>query len=218
MRDLAQTLYNYLCVVDKPKKADIVIGFGSFDGRVAITCGKYYEDSLASKVLFTGGRGSGTADIVGAEADWYYNLTKEAKIIIDEEDIFCENKSTNTSENVSFSVEMLSSKNPPIRFGVEIKTAAISTTPYRQRRVMLTCQKALTGVSFINIPPKSSYEEDERLFAEKGIDFIKTLKGEIDRIIKYGKAGYIAQTHIENIIYDAYVAIAEKIGESCELR
>ena len=64
----ASFLYKYLSLSEKPRKADLVIGFGIDDMRVPDTCSRLYQQSLVPLILFTGGAGRGSGTLKAPEA------------------------------------------------------------------------------------------------------------------------------------------------------
>ena len=95
--ETAKRIFQYLCIRDETfTKADLVIGFGHFDLRIPKLCGVVYESGHAAKVLLTGGRGAGTADLQDAEANVFREILRETFPKIPPEDVFVENVSANT--------------------------------------------------------------------------------------------------------------------------
>lgn len=183
-------IFKYLSISEKIEKVDLIIGFGHFDLRIPELCCELYSKGYGKRILFTGGIGAGTADLGQAEAQAFNQVAIKNKI--PENKVIIEDKSTNTSENIDFSMELI--KNLPDKF--IFKSAILVASPYRQRRVYLACRKKLPGVKLINHPPKSSLEEDVELFRNKNQNLKELLLGEIDRIIKYGERGWIEKEKV----------------------
>lgn len=188
----AHDIYEYLALRDGDhSSADIVIGFGHFDKRIAHRCADVFHDGCAPRILFTGGRGAGTADIAASEARFLRDQALRHRPGLDPAAILTECGSTNTSGNMLLSAQLLARLDPPLRFGHEIRRALIVATPYRQRRVWLTCRKIAPAVDFVNSPPASTFTADARMMASKGLDLIQGLRGEIERLERYARLGYI---------------------------
>jgi len=175
--------FDFLFLKDKLVPSDIIIGFGCFDLKIARHCAGLLKDGYAPLLAFTGGMGAGTMDLGEPEAIAFARVAEhlgvpKAKMII-------ESQSTNTPENVKFLKAILDEKR------IHVRKAIISASPYRQRRVWLTCRKILPDIEFINSPPESDYCTEKELYSSKGQDFDNLLKGEIERIIRYGKMGHI---------------------------
>lgn len=202
---LAKEIFEYLYVFSEViPYSDVIIGFGHFDLKIPRYCGGLYMNGYARRIIFTGGIGSGTADLGKAEAVSFREELRQRHPSISAEAVIVEDRSTNTSENVQFTAQRLETEYPDFTFGEQIKKAIIVANAYRQRRVFLTCRRNLPEVEFYNSPPTTTFEEELRLFASKGCNFIDLLIGEIDRIIQYGEKGYILQEAIPKKIYDNY--------------
>jgi hypothetical protein len=187
-------LFDYLCLQDKvPARADLVIGFGHFDPAIPERCAQLYQQLNARAILFTGGIGAGTADLNQAEADYFHNTCHAAHPDIPAKNIFVENRSTNTSENILFSIALLKTQSPDWHFESGIQRAALVATPYRQRRVYLTFKKLLPHIELFNLPPERTLEANRKLFANKGEHLDDLLVPELDRILTYPDKGWIVR-------------------------
>jgi uncharacterized SAM-binding protein YcdF (DUF218 family) len=205
---LAKEIFEYLYLFSEVlPHSDVIIGFGHFDLKIPRHCGELYMDGYARRIIFTGGIGSGTADLGQAEAVVFKEELRRRYPSVSTEAVIVEDRSTNTSENVQFTAEKLEMKYPDFTFGEQIKKAIIVANAYRQRRVFLTCRRNLPQVEFYNAPPATTFDEELRLFSSKGFDFVELLIGEIDRLIRYGEKEYILQENIPKKIYDSYVTL-----------
>lgn len=194
----AESVWNYLAAKDILAPADFIIGFGHFDRRIPAHCASLYKESKAPKIVFTGGVGSGSASLTKAEAEFFRD--EAIKLGVPEADIIVESNSTNTPENVKNSVAVLD--------GLGYSEACSSSfimvaTPYRQRRVRLTCRKHLPNATLFSSPPESSYAADLVLFNAEGEHLEHLLVGELERIQKYGEKGDIASEDIPLAILQA---------------
>jgi DUF218 domain len=200
----ARLVFEFLSLSDNaPDAADLVIGFGHWDRRIPARCCALFEAGLAPRILFAGGRGAGTADIVGSEAEFFREEARRRSPGIPDSAFVLETQSTNTAENVRYAVDLLASARPPLRLGRELTRAILVATPYRQRRVWLTCRKLLPGVALFNLPPASEYEEDAALFRGEGQDLPAWLPGEVERLTKYADLGYIERSTVPVEIVEA---------------
>lgn len=182
----AHLLFEFLSPSDQaPDTADLIIGFGHWDARIPRRCCDLFDAGIAPRLLFTGGRGAGTADITGTEAEFFREQARYWAPHIPDSAFLLERQSTNTGENVQNAVALLASLHPPLRVGQGLTRLVIVATPYRQRRVWLTCRKLLPDVALFNLPPASEYEEDAALFRTKGQDLSAWLPGEVERLTRY---------------------------------
>jgi uncharacterized SAM-binding protein YcdF (DUF218 family) len=193
-------VYHFLSPRDKEIKADLIIGFGHFDLRIAEQCAILLNKCLATRILFTGGFGAGSGDFRKPEAIEFQNYIKKYYPDIDQKNILIEKKSTNTSENIKNSIRLLK-KNGIFN---DIHRIILVATTTRQLRVYLTALKLFHNIKIINIPPKSSYNIDLKMYKKTGIDFNKHLLGELKRIKEYPKMGFISKIHIPDEIENLY--------------
>ena len=59
-RNAAWALWRFHCVYDEPCPADVIIGLGFYDTRVADRCAAMFHDGLAPRIVFTGASGNWT--------------------------------------------------------------------------------------------------------------------------------------------------------------
>merc|ERR1712232_597433 len=84
-----------------------------------------------------------------------------------------ETASTNTPENV---------RNTCAAGLLEgCSTVVAIATPYRQRRVMLTCRKHAPDICWVSHPPDTDLKQDMRVYADKGLDLVSLMIGEVGR-------------------------------------
>jgi hypothetical protein len=187
----ARTAFEYLRIGDRAHAvADLAIGFGHFDLGIARKCADIYRGGRAGLVMFTGGRGSGTADITGPEADHFRAELRRYAPGIPRGVVMLERESTNTAENISFSLDVLRMAGK-FQAGVP-ESAILVASPYRERRVLLTARKMMPGTTLYCSPPESSYERECDLFAAKGQNLDLLVAGELERIVQYQTKGWIA--------------------------
>ena len=199
---LAKDIFEYLYISsDSIPHADVIIGFGHFDLKIPQQCGRLYQHGAAERIIFTGGIGSGTADLGKAEAVAFAEELRKTYPSLPDDIVILEDSSTNTSENIQFTIQKLQTHYPNFTFNNQIVEAILVANAYRQRRVFLTCRRNLPQVRFYNAPPKTAFEEEFQLFSSKEQDLIDLLIGEIDRLIRYGEKGYLLQEKIPEDIY-----------------
>lgn len=201
----AKQIFDYLYVKDdKDISADLIIGFGHFDLRIPRRCAELYQKGLAKKILFTGGRGAGSADLKEAEAIAFCKTLRSEYPEISSGDIIVESESTNTGENILMSNTALKKRNNGFCFENGISSVIAVASPYRQRRVWRTLQKHLPRIKLYNRPPETKYEKETALFRKKGENFIQLLIGEVERIRDYPDKGYMACERMPQIVLVAY--------------
>jgi uncharacterized SAM-binding protein YcdF (DUF218 family) len=212
MRDAqaARLVFDFLSVrAALPPDADLIVGFGHFDRRVPHTCCDAWRTLAGGHrgrplhVLFAGGRGAGTADVEGSEAAFFRRAAREYAPDIPSSAFLLETNSTNTSENLVNALDVLAAAEPSLRPGAGLRRVVLVATPYRQRRVWLTCLRRLPGVELFNHPPRSSYDEDVAVFQAKGQDLADLLPGEVERITQYADLGYLERSEVPAEVADA---------------
>jgi uncharacterized SAM-binding protein YcdF (DUF218 family) len=199
-RDEFTTLFNWLYLLDQPKPVELIIGFGHFDEKIPEQCATLYKIGVANRILFTGGTGAGSVGLEIPESRAFLNYIREHHPDIPKEHVLVEDKSTNTGENLSFSLKKISE----VGFCAhEIPlSAALVATAYRQRRVFLTARKQMPVSQLVNLPPLTSYAEDLLMFSSRNQDLTLLLKEEIERILTYPIKGYIEKQSIPVQILD----------------
>jgi hypothetical protein len=200
-REAAEALFEYLALRDAaPDHADIIIGFGHFDAKIPRMCGTLWRQGMAPRILFTGGIGAGTADLGQPEALYFREELRHCCPEIPESQVLVEPDSRHTGENVAYSIALLARVTPEACFGRGVTRAILVAATYRQRRVWLTCRHLLPAVHFVNLPPVTSFAQELDLFRGKSQDLLALMVGEVDRIVRYGEAGYIQATPIRDAV------------------
>lgn len=205
----ARTAFAYLSATDPlPKTAtDVVIGFGMFDLSLPRFCGELFRDSRARHVIFTGGIGAGTADLGGAEANAWGDELLRADPQFPRDRLILENRSTNTTENIQFTAELLTRLHPQLAFGTGIRSALVVASPSRLRRVKLAMMHWQPAVRLTRCRPATSYEREHALYTSKGQDFVAHLTGELDRLVSYPSRGWIAHEPLPSEVVEAHAVL-----------
>ena len=214
----ARALFDYLAVRSPElMQADVIIGFGHFDPKIPARCGELYHLGYASRLLFTGGIGAGTADLVQPEAIYFLEETRRRYPDIPERDIIVESESTHTGENVQYSLQRIKERGGMQGSGSELQRVILVANAYRQRRVWLTWRHYAPGMEALNAPPETTFEDEWDLFKEKERDLIGLLVGEVDRILHYGARGFMIQVEVPEMILEAWSRLRD-LGYGYEAR
>lgn len=212
----AKILFNYLYLRDLHlEKADLIIGFGHFDMKIPQHCARLYQEGYAAKVLFSGGRGAGSADLTKPEAVAFKEefLMRIPDPGLSEGDIIIEDQSTNTGENIALSQAVLKNRNPEFHFERGITAVIAVASPYRQKRVYLTLQKNQPQLRVYNAPPPTDFDTELKLYAAKKENFITALIGELERIKRYPQRGFIVAAAVPPQVEMAYQDLKRIIKE-----
>lgn len=193
--EAARTALDYLAATDPlpARAADAVIGFGTFDLTLASFCGQLYTAGHARRIVFTGGLGAGTADLGKPEADAWQQQLAATYPRIPAEHVLIENRSTNTGENIAFTQQMLLRSDARNSLGQGIKNVLIVASPSRLRRVKLTLACMHPALEVTRVLPAWNFDHERTLHEAKGIDYLRHLLGELDRIVEYAERGWIAR-------------------------
>jgi uncharacterized SAM-binding protein YcdF (DUF218 family) len=191
--------------------ADILIGFGHFDMRIPRQCGRLYREGYSSKILLSGGRGAGTADLKDAEGVEFERELKKTYPDIPAENIIVESESTNTGDNIRFSESILKKIDPRFCFEKGIQRAIAVACPYRQRRVWLCMKKLFPEVEIISVPPDTTFEYEMELYKSKRQDLILLIAGEMERIKTYPAKGFTVPAEIPDAVNEAWIGLNEAL-------
>ena len=206
--EAGSAIFDYLRLEDPlPRETGLIIGFGHFDLRIPRLCGELYQKYKAP-VLFTGGTGSGTADLGRPEADAFRDELNSLFPGIPPDQVLAENRSSNTTENILFSGILwreTTGKSFP-------DSAILVATPYRQRRVFQTCEKNLGSRRFFNAPVPSTFSAELQRFRSKGQDLLTLLAGEIERLVVYAEKGCITAEKVPRQILDLCETIRQALN------
>ena len=208
----AEILFNYLTVSDPIEPADIIIGFGHFDLAIPEKCYQLYELGYGKKILFNGGVGSGSGSFTKPEAIEFrdYLKAKDHQVL---KDVIVEPDSTNTGENVMFSIRAMAEHSPDFNFSNHIHSAILITNSFRQRRVALTMRKHLPHVKVYNAVPATTMQKEIELFKRENQDIVPQMPAELDRILLYPGKGYIVSEQVPVEVVSASDALKQSLKQ-----
>lgn len=208
-----ERLYSFLALNTPrpPESLDVALGFGHFDLRIVDVCARAFLRGEVSWLLFTGGLGAGTADLGKPEALAFLDYLRAQYPEIPEKRIILETQSTNTGENIRFSIELLARTRPLLAFGQGLRSALLVATPYRMRRVLYTFRLFLPGVNAWCQTPEVGFSRDKQLFASKGQDFEALLLGELDRLVTYPQRGWMLPAELPAPLLALREALARRV-------
>jgi len=192
----AQIVWDYLQIKSSRRKADCIIVMTSKDLSVADRGTRYFFDDLAPFIVVTGGYGRLTPkEWKKPEAEMFSEYM--VKLGMPREKMVIENKSTNTSENILLTKEMLKKK------GIKIKSAIFVMTPTVERRAYAMFRKKWPELKIYPPYPKVEYEEYVgRVLPKKEV--LNLLVGEIARLNVYGRKGYLVKQRIPSRVNLAF--------------
>ncbi len=191
---LAKKIWDYHRMNQKLKKADCILVLGGNDIRVAERGAELFLQGYAPLIIFSGGKGKVTKKIFKKpEAQFFAEVaTKKG---IPKEKILIEDKSTNTSENIKFTKELLRKKN------IEIGSFLVIDTPYKERRIFATFKKLYPKENFSVTSPKIKFEDCSSQHLSKE-ECINLMVCNLQRIKDYPiKRFQIYQEIPKNVLY-----------------
>ncbi|MBA8877810.1 YdcF family protein [Phyllobacterium myrsinacearum] len=189
----ARVLWDFHLVYDPLSPADLIIGLGSYDLRVADRCAKLFDQGLAPKILFTGKAGNWTNHLYDTtEAEAFAAHAKGAGVAADA--ILIEPNATNIGENIRFARAMA---------GEAIKHIIIVTKPQTQRRAFATVRAQWPDVNALVTAPLHGFE-DQPLTTYPLDKLIHEMVGDIKRMIDYPAQGFQIVQDIPVSVHDAY--------------
>ncbi len=198
-----QILWDYLSLHQQPQKADVIVGFGCYDGNVARRAAQLFHQGFAPKILFTGGLGRNTTGLFSvSEAEYFAKIALEAGV--PEEDILLECKSANTRENIEFTRVLLEERCIPHdkilgvhKHYMERRIQAAMGVYWRSQFFSVTSfQQTLTEAL-----------EDAKNQGMEEHNTISTIVGDFQRIELYAQKGYQLPQYIPPEAWEAYHAL-----------
>ena len=189
----AKVLWNYHCIYDPLQKADVIVGFGSYDLRVAERAAQLYLEGLAPLLLFTGKGGSGTEGLFkSSAAEAFAAIAIERGV--PEQSIIIEPDAANIGEKISFARQKL-------------EPGAISTIfvtkPQTQHRVQAAAARQWPEAKAIITAPLTAFEDHPT--ASYTIDMlVREMMGDLQRILEYPAKGFQIAQAVPLEVIEAY--------------
>lgn len=168
-------LVSYLAISDRPRSADVIIGFGSDCPDVGQRAAQLFHMGLSPWVMFAGGRGRLSGNLECTEAAFLKRVAVDSGL--PPKSIITEEESKNTLENVRFAFAVLSERS------IHPREVILVTQPVHQRRAFATAKRQFPGVHFINCPSRELSLDD--LDQASMVRLAHLAVGEIDRLKRY---------------------------------
>ena len=195
-----QILWDYLGMHQTPEKADVIVGFGNFNDNIARRAAELYLQGYAPKILFTGGLGRNTKNLLSEpEAERFARVAMECGV--PEGDILREDRSTNTKENILFTREMLE------RLGLKHEKILGVHQPFMERRICAAMGVYWPEQSFRVTSPQVTIAEYLREAERQGMTqegSISVIVGDFQRMDLYARLGYQLPQEIPEQAWEAF--------------
>jgi len=195
-----QIIWDYLCLNQKPEKADLIVGFGNFNTDIARRAAELYHQGYAPKILFTGGLGRNTEGMLPEpEAHRFAKVAMDCGVPA--EDIILEDKSRNTKENIDFTRALLE------EMGIAHGHILGVHQPFMERRITAAMGVYWPELHFSVTSPQVTIPEYLKRAREQGVTenaSVSVIVGDFQRIELYARLGYQLPQYIPEEAWKAY--------------
>lgn len=199
--ELAQKLWDYHLLHHKLEKADCILALGSHDLRVAERSADLYLEGYAPLLIFSGGLGRLTQGAwKETEAERFAQIAISKGV--PENAILIENRSTNTGENISLTMQLLKAQS------INVHSFILVQKPYMERRSYATFKTHWPEKQLMVTSPQISfaaYANDE-IPMEKVINI---MVGDLQRIKVYPEKGFQIPQEIPDDVWSAYECLVQ---------
>ncbi|MFC7330222.1 YdcF family protein [Marinactinospora rubrisoli] len=181
--------------------ADLVLGLGSHDLRVAGYAAELWLAGVAPKVLFTGNRGRRTAGGDGfrrwdrPEAEEFAAVARDRGV--PDGALILETRATNTGENLDFARALAE------RSGLRVRRAVLTAKPYMARRALATAALRWPGVDWEFRCFPGGYD-GYPCSPDAEAELVHFLVGDLQRLDVYGRRGWSAPVPIPGEVRAAH--------------
>lgn len=192
------TIWDYMRVGHRLRKADMMLVACSYDTRVAERAAEIFHQGWAPLVTISGGGFSGglTGDWEKSEAEVFADVMQAAGV--PETKLILETTSENTGENAKLSAELWARK------GLNPKTVIVVQKSYFERRAYATFKKWWPEREIIVTSPELSFEEWVAKSAIPRKRTVDAMVGDVWRIKEYPAKGFQIPQEIPDAVWAAY--------------
>ena len=195
----AKVLWTYHCTRHPLLPADVIIGLGSYDLRVAEHAADLFREGWAPRVVFTGHQGNWTRDLFDApEAEAFKQHAMEHGV--PEAAILVEPEARNHGDNMRLSRALLA------REGIEVHRAILLQKPQTTRRAWLTARKVWPELEVIMHHPDLHLGQ-QPLPHHPMDELIHEMVGDLQRNLLYPGLGYQVADEIPDAVLASYEAL-----------
>ena len=200
-----QVIWDFLCLNEQPRKADVIVGFGNFNEDSPRRAAELYLQGYAPKILFTGGLGRNTVGLLPeSEAARFARVAMSCGV--PECDIIKEDKSTNTAENIHFTKQLLEALNIPHDHILGVHQ------PFMERRITAAMGVYWPEQSFSVTSPQVTIPQYLEAAKAQGITenaSISVIVGDFQRMKLYADKGWQLPQEIPEACWDAFYRLVE---------
>ncbi|RPF21489.1 YdcF family protein [Myceligenerans xiligouense] len=197
----AQVLWEFHQMPDQRRTTEIAIGLGGHDIGVAEHSADLYREGRFPLVVFTGANAPTTLERFPRGEAVHFAERAEA-LGVPHEAIVLETKATNTSENFTFTRELLLGR------GLDPRSATIISRPYQQRRAWATVRKVWPELDVVCSARWLALEDYiESIGDEQRV--LNMLVGDTQRLWVYAEAGFAVPVEVPDDVRGAYERLVE---------
>lgn len=179
-------LWDYMCLHQQPKKADVIIGFGCYNEDVARRCAQLFFEGYAPLILFTGALGRNTSSMwTESEATRFARIARGEGVPASA--VMTEERSTNSGENLIYAKRLLQEKGIPVHRVIGVQK------PYMERRLWAAFPVYWPEVEVTVTSWQQTYEEylsGLHRWNRGERETISMIVGDFQRISRYAELGY----------------------------
>lgn len=200
IRDLAEKLWRYHQMNQRPEKADAILVLCSYDTAVAERGAQLYLEGWAPLLIFSGGLGAITKKFWSEpEAELFARIARGMGVPA--ERILVETRSTNTGENVLFTRRLLSER------GLDPRSFILVQKPYMERRAYATFRNYWPEKRAVVTSPQVSFDEYLKSYTNRALsadEVVSIMVGDLQRLRLYPEKGYQIAQEIPADVWAAY--------------
>lgn len=198
--ELLKTLWDYMQMNHKLKKADCIIALGTKDINVAKVASKLYLQGYSDKLIFSGGLGKITSKLWNEpEAEKFAKIAIQMKV--PKENIYLEKESTNTGDNFRFTKKLIENEK------LNIKSCIVVCKPYDEKRAYAVAKQIMPEYEIIIHSENITAEE---YYNKNGNEWIDVLVGDIQRMKIFYEKGWQIKMDIPNEVWKSYEILRSK--------
>jgi uncharacterized SAM-binding protein YcdF (DUF218 family) len=195
---LARKLWDYHHLHQHIQPCDAIFTLCSTDHSTAYRAVELFKQGYGTYVLFSGGLGRLSRHThVTPEAQLFARIAKEEGV--PEDRIIVEDQSSNTGENIVFTLRILKKR------GLSLRSFLLVQKPYMERRLYATVKMQWPDPQpkILITSPQVSFEEYTKKYVNRD-HVINMMVGDIQRIAEYPKLGFQIPQEIPDDVWDAY--------------
>ncbi len=194
----AAILWNYHRLGQAVEQAEVAVGLGSYDLRVADRCAELWKAGLVPRLVFSGARGNWTTAQAETEAELF--ASRAQQLGVPHSVFLLEDQSTNLGQNVTLTRRLLES------YGLPATKLLLVTKPNTERRALATACRLGPEVQW-NITSPDTRLEGPYAAGRSFDDLVDEMVGDLERILKYPALGFQIEQEVPEEVLQAYEAL-----------